>query len=245
MRIKRWGVAVGLVAVAASMGTLAWAAGAGKLVMNGNVVSSNVQVIGGQAYVPISDVAKAQGMVVVKTGDVYEIKKAGGATPVAGLQGKVGDVLFDGKWRFTVLGVTTPDSYTMAHKSTLDYAIYNSVAEFDNDTRVFTPRDGRTLMIVKCRVSNGKNSSQALWFSNTDTRTALADDQGESHPPIAYDIEEGSPFQSKTLLPGAKVEFSLVFSVPQGTKVKDLVFTLRTIAGTDRGNDVRVALGQN
>jgi hypothetical protein len=131
----------------------------------------------------------------------------------------------------------------MQHKSTVDYAIYNPVAEADD--RTFTPKEGRTLMVVKCRISNGTNASRALWWSNTDTRTALADDQGESHPPIVVDIEEASPFLGKALLPGAKQDFALLFSIPEGTKVKDLVFTLRTIAGKDRGNDARVALGLN
>ena len=231
------------VAVLAGAVTVAWAVGKGKLVMNGQVASSSVEVINGTAYVPITDIAKAQGMVVVKTGDVYEIKKAGGAIPIAGLQGKVGDVLFDGKWRFTVTGVEKVDSYKMIHKSTTDYAVYNQIAELEDGA--FTAKEGRSLLLVKCRISNGTNGSRALWVANTDTHTALADDQGESHPPIAHDMEEASPFLSKTLLPGAKLDFNVLFSIPEGTKVKDLVFTLRTISNNDKGNDARVALGLN
>src|SRR5215211_7802906 len=85
-----------------------------SLVMNGKVASTNVRTIDGSAYVKLADVAKALGMVVVKRGDGYEIKKAGGANPIQGvLQGKIGDVLFDGKWRFQALEVQQPESYTM------------------------------------------------------------------------------------------------------------------------------------
>lgn len=180
-------------------------------------------------------------MVVVKRSDGYEIKKAGGATPIQGLQGKVGDVIFDGKWRFQVLSAGPVESYKMKHETTADYAIYNPVANFDDG--LFTAKSARTLIAVNCRITNGRNKdTHALWVSNTDTRTALADDQGESHPPIAYDLDVSEPFHSKQLVPGAKTDFTVLFSVPEGTKVKDLIFTLRTIDNNDKGNDARVSL---
>ncbi len=223
-------------------GITAWAAGGSKLVMNGSVVSTGVRTIDGKAYVPIADVAKALDMSVIPIAGGYEIKKAGGATPIKGLQGKVGDVLFDGKWRFQVLSVDTVDSYKMKYKSTIDYALYNQVADFDNDTQTFKPKTGRTLIAIRCRVVNGRNATYSLWVSNNDTRTALADDQGESHPPFVYDMDESGPFSSKQLLPGAKTDFTVLFSAPEGTKLKDLIFTLRTIDNADKGNDARVAL---
>ena len=234
-----WGV-LGVV-IGAAGGV--WAAGGTKLVMNGEIVSNDVRVLSGKAYAPITDIAKAQDMVVVPISDGYEIKKAGGATPIAGLRGKVGDVLFDGKWRFQVVSLDKVDSYLMKNKSTIDYAVYNSVADFDNDTRVFTPKNGRQLIAIKCRVTNGRNANAALWIYNNDTHTAIADTSGESHPPIVYDMEESTPYQSKPLLPGAKTDFTALFAVPEGTQLKDLVFTLRTITNADKGNDARVALG--
>jgi hypothetical protein len=219
-----------------------WAAGGTKLVFNGKVASTAVRTIDGKAYVPISDVAKALGLSVVPIADGYEIKKAGGATPIAGLQGKVGDVLFDGKWRFQVLSVDTVDSYKMKNKSTVDYALYNQVADLDNDTNTFTPKAGRSLIAVKCRVTNGRNATYSLWVNNNDTRTALADTNGESHPPFVYDMDESEPFSTKKLLPGAKTDFTVLFSVPEGITLKDLVFTLRTINNNDKGNDARVSL---
>lgn len=218
-----------------------WAAQSGKtLVLNGRVASNDVRIINGKAYVPLEDIAKANDMVVVMTQRGYEIKKAGGATPIKGLQGKVGDVLFDGKWRFQVLSVENVGTYHMKYKATSDYAIYHNVASLDDKT--FSPAEGRKLIAIKCRLTNGRNAMAALWIVNSDTRTAIADMNGESYPPIAYDLDESGPFQSKSLVPGAKTDFTVLFSIPDGTALKDLIFTLRTINGTDKGNDARVSL---
>jgi hypothetical protein len=207
--------------------------------MNGNIASNSVRVIDGKAYVPLADIAKAQGMVVVPIDGGYEIKKAGGATPIKGLQGKVGDVLFDGKWRFQVLSVQAADSYQMKTQGGGDYAVYRDLAEFELPARVYRPKPGYTLIVMQCRVTNARNSNQALWVFNAETHTALADMDGESHPPIGFDFA-GAPLQSKELLPGAKLDFALLFSVPEDTKLKDLVFTLRNIG--EKGTDVRVSL---
>ena len=233
-------VIVATLAVATGAATIAWAAGGPKLIMNGKVASNSVRTFNGKAYVPLADVARAQGMTVVPINGGYEIKTAGGATPIAGLRGKVGDTLFDGKWRFTVLSVDKPDVYYLKNKVTTDYAVYNGVAELDG--KQFTAREGRQLVALKCRISNSRNSTASLWVYNNDTRTALADDQGESYPPIGYDMEESGPYSTKALLPGAKTDFTVLFSVPEDTNLQDLVFTLRTINNKDKGNDARVSL---
>jgi len=218
-----------------------WAAQGGpKLIFNGRVASTSVRMVNGKAYAPLADFARANGMVVVPVSGGYEIKKAGGATPIAGLRGKVGDVLFDGKWRFQVLSVNQVDSYRLKNKITTDYAIYNSIADLDDN--VFTAKNNNQLIAISTRVTNGRNKTAQLWIANSDTRTALADTSGESYPPIAYDMQESGPFHSKALLPGAKTDVTVLFSVPEGTNLKDLVFTLRTINNTDKGSDARVSL---
>ena len=241
-RVAMW---CGAAVIIGAASVVAWAAGGLKLVMNGNAVSTSVRVIDGKAYVPVTDIAKALDMVAVKHDDgSYEIKKAGGATPIKGLQGKINDVLFDGKWRFQVISAQPVESYRMKHEATADYAVYNPVAEFED--KVFRPKTGRTLIAVKCRVTNGRNKgTHALWVSNTDTRTALADMDGESHPPIAYDLDISQPFHSKQMVPGARTDFTVLFAVPEGTTLKDLIFTLRTIDNNDKGNDARVSLVGN
>lgn len=212
-----------------------------KVVMNGKVASSDVRVINGSPYVKLADVVKAFGMVVVKRGDGYEIKKPGGATPIKGvLRGKIGDVLFDGKWRFQALGVQQPQSYTMKTHSPPDYAIYSQIANYDPTTRVFGPKAGFKLVAIPCRLTNGRNEKVALWIGSNHNNS-LADFEGSSHTAIGYDFD-GAPIQSKDLLPGAKLDFVVLFSVPESTRIKDFIFTLQTIRDNPKGNDVRVSL---
>jgi hypothetical protein len=238
MRAKRGWMKPGIVLIAISIGAVV-AQAERTLILNGKVASHDIRVIEGRPYVPLADVARALGQAVVKRSGGYEIRATGGANQVEGLQGKIGDVLFDGEWRFEVLRVNRVDSYAMKNKATNDYAIYNTTAEFSDG--VFRPKQGQSLVAIACRVKNGlRDQNQALWRPNSDTHTALADDQGQSYPPIAYDMPESGPFQSKALLPGAAMEFTVLFTVPDGATLKDLVFTLRTISSP--GHDVRVSL---
>jgi hypothetical protein len=203
------------------------------------VASHDVRLIDGRPYVPVADVARALGQSVVTRAGGYEIAAAGGANQIQGLQGKIGDTLFDGKWRFQVLAVEPVDSYPLKNKVNTDYSVFQSTAELTDG--VFRPKAGQQLIVARCRVKNGlKDQNQALWWANVDTHTALADDRGESYPPIAVDAPEGGPFQGKPLLPGAGMDLAVLFAVPEGTKLKDMVFTLRTIS--DKGKDVRVSL---
>jgi hypothetical protein len=209
------------------------------LIVNGQIASHDVRLIEGRPYVPVADVAKALGQTVVTRAGGYEITAAGGANQIQGLQGKIGDTLFDGKWRFQVLAVEPVDSYTLQNKVTTDYAVYHNLADLTDG--VFKPKAGQQLMVARCRLKNGlKGENQALWWASSDTHTALADDRGESYPPIAIDAPEAGPFQSKPLLPGAGIDLAALFAVPEGTQLKDLVFTLRTIS--EKGKDVRVSL---
>ena len=212
--------------------------------MNGTTTSTDVRVIDGKAYVPLSDVARALGMVVVKRSDGYEIKKPGGANPIKGVtQGKIGDVLFDGKWRFQVLGMQTLDSYTM----TTDADTYDSagLSHLNRTTHVLQPKEGCRLIVLRCRVTNGRNSKQRLWTAISDDKvnTALTDMDGGSHPPVVYDYQ-GANTQTNPMVAGAMMTFPVIFSVPANTRPKDLIFTLRANGDGDHYNDVRVSLAQ-
>ncbi|MDQ3813268.1 MAG: copper amine oxidase N-terminal domain-containing protein [Armatimonadota bacterium] len=229
-------------AVAGVTGTLAAAIGS-KLILNGKVASTDVRVINGKAYVPVADVAKALGMVVVKRSDGYEIKKPGGANPIKGvMQGKVGDVLFDGKWRFQVLKVEMPESYTIKSGSEPSSNLYAS-SEWNRDTRTLTPKPNFKLVVLQCRVTNGQNSKQTLWTAPSDDklRTSITDMNGGSYPPMAYDYP-GGPNQTQPLVPGAIITFPVVFGVPADARLKDLIFTLKNNDYFEKGNDVRVSL---
>ncbi len=208
------------------------------LTINETLASDKLQRVGNSVMVPLADVAKALGLSIVKTKTGYALLKGGGANQVEGLRGKLGETLFDGKWRFTVQSVRNETSYSVETKTTTDYAVTSAVAEQDGPK--FTPKSGHFLVVFRCEAKNAQTSPQQLWWSQSDVRTALTDDRGQSYPPLITDIASPS-FQSKPILPGARLEFNLVFCVPHGTQVQDLVFTLRTIL--DKGSDVRIALG--
>jgi len=227
--------------ISAAIVAVASAAHADKLILNGKVASTNVKTVNGQPVVPLSDLAKAMGMVVVKSNGRYEIKKAGGTYQVQDLSGKVGDVLFDGKWRFQVLSVATPESFTMSTDAQ-PYKEY-SVSSFTNG--VFKPNAGYKLVVIKCRITNGQKTKQTLWTAISDQgmNTALTDSSGSSFPPLAYDYE-GGPNVTKPLLPGASLTFPIIFGVRQDTRLKDLVFTLKNNETFTKGTDVRVSLSK-
>jgi hypothetical protein len=216
----------------------AWAQGAGlQLVVNGNVASRSVRVINGRAYVPLDDVARALNMTVAKRPQGYEMTLAGGANQVEGLRGKVGDTLFDGKWRFRVVDVQVVDEYAIRRDGGLDPGQYGGKAE--GDGKRFRTKPGYKFVIVNCHVKNGQKTTQAFGSAYGE-HTALADEQGSSYRPIGWD-QEGGMFVTKALLPGAGQDLTAIFIVPEGTKLKDLVFTLTNVS--DRTpKDVRVSL---
>jgi hypothetical protein len=237
------------VTAVAIVSAVALAANGSRLVMNGATASTQVRLIEGKPYVPLADVARTLAMVVVKAPYGYEIKKAGGANPIQGVtQGKIGDVLFDGRWRFQVLSVELPDSYTM----TSDADIYDSagLSHLEGKTHVLQPKGGYKLVVIRCRVTNGRNSKQRLWtaISDPQVNTALADVDGGSHPPVVYDYP-GANTQTNPMVAGASMTFPLIFSVPASTRPKDLIFTLHANGGEASGdthswNDVRVSLAR-
>ena len=224
--------ALAFAALAACLGPAA----AESLLLNGKTASTTVRTFGGSAYVKLSDVAKALGMVVVKRPGGYELIKAGGTDQVQAVtQGKVGDVLFDGYWRFQVQSVELADFYTP--KKAPDNFTY------DRSKGGVQAKPNNTLVVLHCRMTNGQKSVQTFWLAPVSGRAinnALTDTEGKSYPPEGYDLD-GSTDQSKPLLPGAKTDFTILFSVPEGTHLKDLVFTLQNNDARP-GNDVRVSL---
>lgn len=215
------------------------------LVLNGKTASTDVRTINGSPYVKIADLARSMGMVVVKhPGGRYEITRPGGANQVQGVkQGKIGDVLFDGRWRFQVISFQMPESYTMKVQSVEPSSHPSDTLQYDRTTHVVRPKPGYKLVVLNCRMSNGQKTSQNFWLapiSGRSINTALADAQGQSYVPVGYDLE-GAPVQSARLLPGAKADFAMLFMVPENAEIKDLVFTL-TNNDSQGTNDVRISL---
>ena len=220
---------------------------ADTLTVDGKTAPADVRTIGGSPYVKLADVAKALGMIVVKRpGGHYEITRAGGANQVNGVkQGKIGDLLFDGRWRFQVTGIQTPDSYTMKVASSEPSSYPADTLQYDRTSHSVKAKNGYKLVVIQARMINGQKSSQTFWLAPTQGGTrlinnALADSEGKSYPPVGFDLE-GAPIQSPRLLPGAKADFAILFIVPSSADIKDLVFTLANNDSTTP-NDVRVSL---
>ncbi len=217
-----------------------------KLFIAGKTASSDIRIIDGRPYVPLADMAKAMnGSAVKHKGGGYEITLggvdtttpeagtvAGGANEVRGTRGKIGQVLFNGKWRFSVLGVDHAASYD---------------SQFLPEKRAFTPAgDSDELVIVRCRMKNGQNATQVAMLSQIHPHhTALADNQGQSYAPFDYDKRGGHTDEGPTMLPGSQTEFAILFSVPKGTALKDLVFSVQNVEeAPDGGTDVRITLAE-
>ncbi len=167
------------------------------------------------------------------------MKLAGGANPVEGLRGKIGDLLFDGRWRFSVLSVKEVESYTMR---TPDVTLADEDAvSVQRDTMVVTPKRGYGLILVDCHVVNGRKMDSRLWVGS-DVHNAIADTDGEAFRPVGYDFA-GAPVQTKFLIPGSKVDFPILFAIPVGKTLQDLVFTLVANGDFEHKADVRVNLG--
>ena len=214
--------------------------------VGGKTVSADVRTIEGSAYVRLSDIASALHATLAKQGGNYTMvpnnhaSEAGGNKPVTGntpgganqidgLRGKVGDLLMTGKYRFQVLDM----------KEVASYAEHYSL-----DPGTVEPKGGGDkLILINCLVKNARNEKHTLTVY--DTHTALTDEEGQSYPPLKYDMRWQASFNgmcSEAMLPGSSVKFAVVFSVPKDTKIKDLVFTLADL--NEKGNDVRITLSK-
>jgi len=226
--------AIAAIIATAVLAAAAYAQATLRLIVNGNVASTSVRMIGGSPYVKLADVARALDMQVVPRAGGYEMVPAGGAGQLQGKgSGKIGDTIFTGQFRFMVKGVRTVDSYT---------------EQYSQDRNQISPKGpGDTLMVVDCRLKNGTTSKQEVVLSNSDwgENTALTDDQEHSYAPVDVDghYDEGAP-HGAWILPGAAYDFAVVFSVPKGTNPKDLVYTIVKYSerGNNKGTDVRVSL---
>ncbi len=220
-KARRWAVPAlllvsGCAAFALAQGSLK------KLVLNGKVASTRLKMIDGTAYVPVADVALALGQPLHTTADGYEISMPGGANQVNGLQGKLGDVVFDGTWRFQVTGVTEADRYQER---------YTAISPLEQK-----PGDNQKLILVDIVVKNGANEKKYLLMRDIpENLTALAGADGSSVKVATYDMRTGSGQHfggggdwdsTPDMLPGSQAKLTAIFRAPQDFKPKDLIFTL-------------------
>jgi hypothetical protein len=220
-----------LSAVVLATAALAWA---GKTVMfRGAVVSANIADINGTPYVPLSDMARALGGKVEKRGEGYEIVAKtsgtvvpGGSNQAEGTEGKVGDMLFNGYWRFQVKSVERASEYTY---------------RFDPGAPTKKPDgDKDDLVIITCLIKNGQPSTDEpvlTRFGTGGQKTALTDDQGQSYEPVYWDVRGGAMVQ------GSAKTFAIAFSVPKDAHLKALIFSLYGYGkSSSHHSEVRVTL---
>jgi len=207
-----------------------------KLSIGGKTVPTSAKKIGGKTYVSIDDVAKALGMKASVSGSTISIKNAGGAYQVANkLKGNIGEDLFSGRWGFKVVSVERGSVYKSRYTN-----------QFNREEQ-YEANNGEEIVSIQCRIKNGTKVKTSFAFSTRDygENTALTDQDAQSFAPIGYDVfaDEPAPL-GKAILPAASANFAIVFSVPKGTVLKDLVFTAVRYdeRGDNKGTDFRVAL---
>jgi len=77
-----------------------------RIVVNGQATGKTTVVVRGETYVPVS-VLKSLGVTVSQSGGTLSVTTAqGGANQVGAVEGCMDEWLFNGIWRFRVLGVT-------------------------------------------------------------------------------------------------------------------------------------------
>jgi hypothetical protein len=190
-----------------------------RLIVNGQVASTDLRSINGRTYVPLADVAKALNMTLVNQAGAIVMTPAGGANQVSGLRGKIGDTLFTGKWKLMPLSFEQMDSYT---------------TKYEGDQEKYAPRtDGETLFVLTCRLKNAQTTPvEMVMTTHSSGNTAFADQQEHSFAPIGFDAHnETGPYGGPKMLPGSASEFAVIFSAPKNTAAKDVILSI--ISGKD------------
>jgi hypothetical protein len=197
------------------------------LTMDDSVVSPNVQLIKGHAYVPLSDVAALLNRAVVKKGNTYNLAPIPPADKSRRVTGKLGASLTSGAWQLTVLSAEPADSYSQLYG--------------EHKAQLTPVRTGDTLMMVRCRLKNNTSEVQDVSFDRDAAgNTALTDDQGNGYVPLAYD-SRNSDYSSNKIPSGTAHDFVVIFSIPTGTHMKDFVYTAGSLS-MDKSTDFRVVL---
>jgi hypothetical protein len=206
---------------------------AGTVSYKGQTFTSDSRVVGGKVYVPLADVAKLLNGRVAGSGGSYQIvtaggssqSAAGGANQINGTKGAVGDWLFDGRWRFRVNKVNLVPSYSFK---------YSSSTETDNPSGT-----NDLLVVMDCTIKNGlQNSDEPILTAHglATQATAVTDDQGQSYAPVDFDVRGGA------IVPGGAKNFTVVFSVPKGTKLTSLIFSIYSYANSTKLTNARIDL---
>jgi hypothetical protein len=210
---------------------------------NGQTMTNDARTLNGKVYVPLADVARSLNETVVRGSNGYALIPAGGANQMANrFVGKVGEVVFTGQFRFTVISFETATSYSERY-----LPIGGTI----------TADQGQEFVIVRCRIKNATPSRQEIaldlspYSGNDDT--TLTDDHEQTYQPInyhggqfvGYDVHPGDSAPTGVwMLPGAAADFNVVFGVPTGANPKDFIFGIQKYNRTTKGKqtDIRISL---
>jgi hypothetical protein len=139
---------------------------------------------------------------------------------VQGLQGKLGDVLFDGAWRVQVNQISTAEAYK-------ERFTQNGPIEHAADAN-------SKLILVDLTVKNGSQQQNFLNLrADGQNVTALAGADGTSVKVYTYDVRTASGGHfggggdwdfTSTILPGSQAKFTAIFKAPRDFEPKDLLF---------------------
>jgi hypothetical protein len=174
--------------------------------------------------------------VLTEKSEGYELSVPGGTYQVDGVkQGKTGDELFTGKWKFQVLGFEQIEG-TYKEK-------------YYQEGRTIKPQgENDVLLLVHCRIKNGLKKAQTpVLTERIPGNTALADENGQSYSPVDYDARQES---DKPELCSNIITSRSIYGFHPGiqctkrdTKAKALVFSLLTYpddVGKKETVDVRI-----
>lgn len=175
----------------------------GALTINGNTVQTSYTTVNGKTYVPLADVAKALNFVVVKKDGGYELAASSGANQAEGTRGKVGQTLNAGIITFQVKEVIETDSYECEQRNGTEHPLYDAKDK---------------LVVVKIKIKNARAKPISLdtWGGEL---TALTDTEDHSFTTHNLDGQRGPD-----LLPGAAVDFALIYEIPKKAAVGDYVY---------------------
>ncbi len=216
------------ISVLAIASCTAWAMQIGStLTMNGKVISTDIQIVKGHAYVPLSDVAAALNMTVVRKGQAYRLARTNASRPIHSLTGKLADNISSGAWQFQVAGIQQVSGYSQQYGT--------------EKAQLAPTENGDILVVIKCRVKNDTKEMQEVSFdSGSAGNTALMDSQENGYVPLAYDSRD-SDYMADKMPSGSVHEFNIIFSVPKGATLKHLIYTVAS-TGLDNSTDFSVSL---
>jgi|GEM_PF-6522157 len=184
--------------------TLAW----GAIIINNKLIEMNSYTSNGIIFVPVTELARAMGAKVLidPSGNInISTSLAGGAYEIKGVEGSIGQTLFNGITRFMV----------------------KSVAEAELDPLGSKPLSGGKFILVSVKVKNG--SKKARDYGYAMHRITLVDDKGQLYSTDAMKQEKDwiHMVGLVSLVPGGEVNGTYIFEVPIDAKAIRVVFEPR------------------